>query len=864
FRADKVASRLQVGKTLRADGLIILALDRRSGQRVCRVVVCDARLGVRLWQGEFAFAENADSEALAKKCVAVVDEVRRRFQGGIDQIVAVPPFVAEDFVHRFDYMQTRLRDLISDSLMSRRGVAVVEIDEAKAIGQELQATLAAGIDRPIATVVKGSYNVTVPNDPDQRRIELMIELVEDRDVRQRVRKSLRIDDVGHWIATEFVPRLLEANQNRAPMLSPDVQKEMFRRHAQRFADLGDWERSTALREAVLVLDPNNVQQRALLISEYQYGFAKDIDNYWYSRWGARVHSPVDRERALGKAAEDYCLGLGHLAYLVRNQLIGRTDAIGLLWRQTWYKPQAVGSALSDPIKLSSLQPACVAQRKFLQDVFPLVVDLPQGRILSDHLSTPFYGARYVVTTHVCSDVAMNHYSEGSLASLGDLLLHRLPAEDRTSSNLLGLFSFTNVPKPGDTNYPAWKRLLSRLQNSDRETARLYGDFGVAMEARRSSRSTAGLERLLVETKRLGRTDEPLFDVLHLKLMRPKPQPSRALTAPRPRGDFGPLGRLRLEPIQLAEADENRTTPLRIRGALRCGDRDAYWTKERFYLMRQRGVLERVALTDAKSIDDLFWEVCWDGECIWLHVRGQGIIVLSRDGRRLGSFKKLIPPYGKGHKLLGLSPRRALMVGSFGDSNRAWAAILEINSEGNLAADIFFEAKSVQQGRTIQQASADASTVFRPVGLSQVRYANGKDYAIVERRSLSPLQIDLATLDVTAMPRVAAETGATTRSDLGFTGRLFFRDGRQIHARSGVATSTNSKKLHFHDDWLYRPGYVWMREHADSGRLERLQANTLPHAYWHLHAASSAHYGLVAFDLAHEPGPLSRVEVLQER
>jgi hypothetical protein len=402
-----------------------------------------------------------------------------------------------------------------------------------------------------------------------------------------------------------------------------------------------------------------------------------------------------------------------------------------------------------------------------------------------------------------------------------------------------------------------------LSRSDRELARLYGRYALAVEDRKRRKSNDALEALLDELTRLGRNDEPIFEMANIQLMRHKRQPPIPATAPPPQGDFGPLGRMPLEPLPLVVEGERNVAPPLIIGMLRCGDRDAYWTKDRFFVMHEPGVLREVKLTDATAQHQLFWEVTWDGECIWLHAYGLGIIAIRPDGTRVASFRGKTPSYWKGHKLLGLSPRRALMVGSFGETKRAWCGLLEVGGDGKASANIFFQAKNVPEGRTPAEASADVQTVFQPVDLSRVRHADGKEYVLVERNGLSPLRIDLETLDVSVAEMGIAAGAASTQSDLGFFGKRFLRDGHPIRALSGLATSSNSKRLLYHDGWLYRPGYVWMRQHVDTRKLERLQANQLDHAYWHLHAGSSAHYGLIAFDPDGTP-PLSRVTILEEQ
>jgi hypothetical protein len=322
--------------------------------------------------------------------------------------------------------------------------------------------------------------------------------------------------------------------------------------------------------------------------------------------------------------------------------------------------------------------------------------------------------------------------------------------------------------------------------------------------------------------------------------------------------------MQLEPISLAvEGEENAAPPPLIMGMLRCGQRDAYWTKDRFFVMHEPGVLHELQLTESRAEHALFWEVAWDGECIWLHAHGQGILVVRPDGTRLATFKGQTPSYSNGHKIIGLSPRRALMAGCFAATNRAWCGLLEVDESGKASTNIVFQAKDVAAGRTRQQASADVNTAFQPGGVCQVRHADGKECVRVDRRGLSPLEIDLATLEVSVVEDVVG-AAASTRIDLGFSGERFLRDGRPLWVNSGLAASPNSKQLLYHDGWLYRPGYVWMRQHVDTRKLERLQANTLPQHDWRLRAGSSAHYGLIAYDPYDRSRPLSRVTILDER
>lgn len=865
-KADQVGQRLQLGRILKANALMVLSFERANGKQLLRVVVCDADLGVRLWEGRFPYRGKKDVEQLVQHCSATVDEVLQRFAGGVEHIIAVPAFLSEDFEHHFDYLQTRCSDLLSSSLTTHAGVAVVEIEEARAILSELEKTLSPGLDRPVSSIVKATYRVDSSEKDKQQQVNLKIELADGDGQREQIEASLAIDALGPWLVQDLTGQLLAVGKTRSPALSPKVQREILTRHAQRFAELGNWEQSISLRETALVLDPNDALQRALLISEYQHRFLPDVISNGHPARFAKPLPPEPRDRALRLAAHDYDAGLDHLAYLIRNRLINRVDAIGMLGKHTWYRPpyELAVALPRDSLKWEAMQSACVAQREFLRDVYPLVMQLPDGRRLSKHLSEPYYGAQYVVTNHVISDVGFNGFNSESLVSLRELLTLHLAGNARTSSCLLGLLGYAYVPGPDDASYPDWIDLLKDLSQSDRELAQLYGRYGLALNAKTRTRSGFDLERLLTTVQKMGRSDEAIYNVINLGLGRPKPQPATRPTAPLPRGNFGPLGRMHMEPLALSVEDSQRADPSpHIIGMLRCGEADAYWSKDRFFIMHEPNMLSELKLTNLTAEHMLFWEIAWDGEFIWLHAYGRGIVAVRPDGTGLTSFKGKTPGYWKGHRLLGLSPGRALMVGSFGETNRAWCGLLEIDDGGQSSVNVFFEAKNVAEGRTQTLAAADVTTVFQPEDLSRVRHADGRDFVLVDRRELSLMLIDLESLAVSIPEKSLRLKGLSTETELGFLGRLFVRDGLALPVNSGVAISRNSKRILYHGGWLYRPGYVWMRQHVESGKLERLQAGTLAHEYWDLRAGSSAHYGLITYSPFNEQQSVSRVTILDE-
>ncbi|WP_442509461.1 hypothetical protein SH528x_001033 [Novipirellula sp. SH528] len=921
LQADNPQLRLQLGKTLNADRLLVLSIEQEQGKPMLRAVVCDANLGVRLAHERFAFPENLPQ--LTERLAASVDEVNLRFAGGIQTIIAVPSFLSEDFSQRFAHLQSRFSNLLSDSLATYPGVAVVEIEEANAILREQQVTLSDGLRRPIAMIVKGTYTIQEAKPDNPRKVALHIELTKDAADSETIDKSIELQHVDDWLVKTFAKQLATMGSTNDSSLSADLQKAILVRHAERFAELGDWDRSSSLREAALVLDPKDALQRGLVISELQYHFKRDIDQLWFKKTSSTEH----RQAILQRAADDYVRALDHLDFLIQNRRVKRADAIGLFQSQMWYKQGAVGPIPDDISRHTALQPACIAQRRFIREVYAAVSELEPGRVLPTHLSDPFYGWQYPLVLHTCNDVIFNHYNQASLESLWDTISRVLPDDANVSSLVMGVMSRdfasetradhaeflnrrqtlqtsigeTNDPQakklanteyhkvlPNDFHHHAdqakreWTTFLERLIESDRAVVRLYGHYGrLKISGKQNPLPIVDeLESQLTEIKQLGRIHDRELKPLETNLAMTRRR-YQAVPFPPPawKGIEESLGPMRFEPVSLSvQGEPSSNPPPQIKGMLRCGEHcDAFWTQDQFFVMHEPGVLQEIKLTDATWKHALFWEVSWDGECIWLFAHGQGIVAFKPDGTRVATFnaRDHVPGYDRGICLLGLSPRRALAVGSFGENQRAWCGVLEIDKQGKPSVDIFFEAKLAAEGRPAAESAADPQTAFRPNWIHRFNSVGGNNTVFVGRSGLKgALEIDLQTrqvsvssfLNTSAFGRQAffSHNGNLIAS-LGGNSLMQYTvadDNRAVRRQKLSTIDPYVDQLLLHDGWLYVPGKVWRRMDPDELQLQRLQPSNsrLPTRYWSMKFGVSAHYGLVGHSLYENQPPLFQISV----
>jgi hypothetical protein len=72
-----------------------------------------------------------------RAAVARIRTVRAQFAGGLQRVIAVPPFVSRSLVHDLNYLQRHLAQVLEGSLSALPGTAVFEMEEVHAIGREL-------------------------------------------------------------------------------------------------------------------------------------------------------------------------------------------------------------------------------------------------------------------------------------------------------------------------------------------------------------------------------------------------------------------------------------------------------------------------------------------------------------------------------------------------------------------------------------------------------------------------------------------------------------------------------------------------------------------------------------------------------
>jgi hypothetical protein len=190
--------------------------------------------------------------------------------------------------------------------------------------------------------------------------------------------------------------------------------------------------------------------------------------------------------------------------------------------------------------------------------------------------------------------------------------------------------------------------------------------------------------------------------------------------------------------------------------LPCGEGvDVVWNRYAVFLHRKAGLLEPVLVDPKEQARD----VAWDGRQIWVATGLQGIQILDRAGKVIGHLNadQGLPPADRKVLIRVLAPGRIFVCGSFGDDHRAWFAVAERAAAGTLSVNVFHCATALVDPHSSQireARSADTNACFSPVWLAGA--PPGPDSpagAIWIRRDIDSrhlLRVDLGNLKVAAV------------------------------------------------------------------------------------------------------------------
>ena len=307
FNPAGLVERRRVGKILKADVLVCLRPIRQDDADRLEVVVCETAGGLRLLVRTLARSPKPQKDAEAVD--ALVGEALSRLEEQIAEVCAVPPFVSDDLTHEYDYLQNAYAALIEQMLLAQKGLAVVELAEARAIAEEtLLSGSGDGVSRRLPLYFLGGYRHN--GSGDTRKVTLALTLKRGEQVTASLnRNDLSPQDAGKALA-QMVRELLAKGAGKEAA-APDLKAEarLLAERAATFCRFQNWHEAHALCEASLLANPDQPEVHHMAATALS-----GIVNSYYDPSGGLENF---KQKALA-ALRYYERYLFHLKYYLRK------------------------------------------------------------------------------------------------------------------------------------------------------------------------------------------------------------------------------------------------------------------------------------------------------------------------------------------------------------------------------------------------------------------------------------------------------------------------------------------------------------------------------------------------------------------
>ncbi len=152
------ADRLQLGQRVGANAMILLSRVTQNDTPVVRLVICDCVYGSRLLLEHFP-QPDTDAALIADAVARAVVQTRERFSNGVESVITVSSILSKNLTRDFDHLQYGFAALLGQALNHRAGIAVLEIEETRAISDELRQSNGEIRKRKMPLFIEGEFRV---------------------------------------------------------------------------------------------------------------------------------------------------------------------------------------------------------------------------------------------------------------------------------------------------------------------------------------------------------------------------------------------------------------------------------------------------------------------------------------------------------------------------------------------------------------------------------------------------------------------------------------------------------------------------------------------------------------------------------
>ncbi len=269
---------LQLGRVLRADGLLILTtsqpIDRRVDDglkglfempRFMVTSMVDCSRGVRLHAETFSFPI-VEAEFVASRLGSLLQQTQERFADGVKHVVMVKHLHCVNVSYDYDRIADDFTRTVVDALTTIPGCAVVEMNAGRSIREELDLEGSDQESGLVRLTVEGEFEVSTRQTTDDLPVSLSLSIRNGRRVLHRLEpEGLTLSTVPEYLCSEVVRQVDErCRQSNLVPLSRSEQAAALVEQAEEALGRLDLQGAVQLREAALLLEDSSDQRRKLI------------------------------------------------------------------------------------------------------------------------------------------------------------------------------------------------------------------------------------------------------------------------------------------------------------------------------------------------------------------------------------------------------------------------------------------------------------------------------------------------------------------------------------------------------------------------------------------------------------------------
>ena len=841
FSLKDFKDRAEILNLIKTDMLIVVTPVGYNRKNAIKCIVLERHSGLRL------MSEDVSIENIDKAISVLIEKIKKchkKYLNGIKYVVGIAPLISDNLTYQYDYMSDAYRELLTEMFLAYDGVAVCEVAEIKTLAGESELDGTSINRNIISVVITGKYIVSKDG-----KVHFDISLIRKNSKPINITKVVLSSEVADFF-THLTGRVLKNTISDNSSFSKDAQFNFLVKKAEENSTFGLHENAARLREAALLIHPEDVKLRFALLDDY-YWFYDIREKMSFPKGISEEEEKRVKEHINSKILDANMRAFHHIEWLIQNKKINIEEAAELLRKHH----------IKNTNNLNYITSEIETQYRGIQfnrdkQIIPLLKTLASAdddinlhNLYVEMNNFYIYTINRTISTEKDFPRALYYFNN---------ILSTNPDDFEKWDNFSDFFIRPEITPDSWENITAeqWIDFLHKLSKSDRKPVKLFARIGLLnsklwqVEHLSNTEKKELLKKLLQiidEWKKIVSEHKGGFhtteEALHASTMydslkgmyrrltgkeyephkrwKPKPKPNDWRMDPSSWHKHGTptmLGKLRFKYIDLYKINGEKykhTTFSRFAKGPTTKDivwRSSYSDWNDIWELTSDYKLKPILSNFKHHINN----VMADDQHIWVTYgknMKDSIAVFDYSGKLLAELTSdKIPKHDWRFKVQLANNGSLFVVGALRPDSRVWIAKLTLQDR-KINFKLFFQAKKQGTESSPADYSKDPHFVFTPVYVHLVKMKNkGDNFILIGRdpgcnatsRQAAPLAVNLKTLEVGILKTL-------------YHGQVFERRTYLVSCNSVILSQDGLDNVVLPDNWgvwqafkrrkIIRPKYI---------------------------------------------------------